>query len=81
MGGRKPSVSRFDAREGGGAGESPPSRRNARGRVDGWQEAPLSHVSTRGRVVGVEKVLRRVETREGGWVVVMSRGFSQGYEG
>ena len=52
MGGRKPSVSRFSAREGGGARESPPSRRNTRGRVGGWQKAPPSHVSTRRRVCG-----------------------------
>jgi len=50
VGGRKPSVSRFDAREGGGARESPPSRQNTRRRVGGWQEAPPSHVSTRWRV-------------------------------
>ena len=29
--------------------------------------SPPSHVSTRGRVVGLEKALRHVETREGGW--------------
>ena len=52
LGGRKPSVSRFGAREGGGARESPPSRRNTRGRVGGWQEAPPSHVLTRWRVCG-----------------------------
>jgi len=52
MGGRKPSVSRFDTRKGGGARESPPSCRNMRRRVGGSQEAPLSHTSTRGRVCG-----------------------------
>ena len=68
MGGRKPSISHFGAREGGGARESPLSRRNMRGRVGGWQKAPPSHVSTRGRVVGLEKALRHVETQEEGWV-------------
>ena len=66
VGGRKPSVSCFDVREGGGAGESPPLHQNTRGRVDGWQEAPPSHILMRRRVVGLEKALRRVETR-GGW--------------
>ena len=39
-------------REGGGARESPLLCRNTRRRVGGSQEAPPSHVSTRGRVCG-----------------------------
>ena len=41
---RSPSVSCFDVSEGsgaGGAGKSPPLGRKMRGRVGGWQEAPL----------------------------------------
>ena len=35
----------------------------------GWMAgSPPSHVSARGRVVGLEKALRRVETREEGCV-------------
>ena len=68
VGGRKPSVSRFGVREGGGARESPPLRQNTRGRVGGWQKASPSHVLTRGRVVGLEKALCPIETQEEGWV-------------
>ena len=63
-----PSISCFDVREGGGAVGSPPLYQNTRRRVGEWQEAPLSHISMRGRVVGLEKALHHIETQEGGWV-------------
>ena len=67
MGGRKPSVSRFSAREGGGAGESPPLHRNTRGRVDGWQEAlRLTFRHDGGFVVVLEGC--------GGWEGTLGRG-------
>jgi len=64
VGRRKLSVSHFDMTEGGGAGESPPSRRNARspsisrfdvsegGGAGGAGESPPLRRNMRGRVGG-----------------------------